>query len=118
MDISSIMNKDGASCIYRAAEEGQKMKELQETRQELDQVDREIVALFEKRMLLCREVAQYKIAHGMPVLDRSREELVLQSRSEMLEDPYWTQSVRALFEGIMALSRAEQEKLLAAQEAE
>ncbi|MBQ8200721.1 MAG: chorismate mutase [Clostridia bacterium] len=88
------------------------MKELQETRQELDQVDREIVALFERRMTLCRDVAKYKIANGMPVLDRSREEQVLSSRCGMLQDGYWADSVRALFEGIMALSRAEQEKLL------
>ncbi len=94
------------------------MKSLQETRLELDQVDRRIVALFEKRMALCRDVARYKIEHGMPVLDRSREEQVLKSRSAMLEDPYWAPSVRGLFEGIMALSRAEQEKLIAAQEAE
>jgi hypothetical protein len=32
----------------------------------------------------------------------------------MLGDPYWADSVRSLFEGIMALSRAEQQKLLEA----
>ncbi|MBQ8556840.1 MAG: chorismate mutase [Clostridia bacterium] len=88
------------------------MKELADIRKELDSVDREIVALFEKRMLLCREVAQYKITRGLPVLDRSREEQVLENRASMLSDPYWRDSVRELFEGIMALSRAEQEQLL------
>ena len=90
------------------------MRSLEESRAEIDAVDREIVRLFEERMVLCRDVAQYKIANGMQVLDRSREEQVLDSRAAMLQDPYWADSVRQLYEGIMALSRAEQEKLLKA----
>lgn len=88
------------------------MKSLEESRAAIDAVDREIVRLFEERMKLCREVAQFKIANGLQVLDRSREEKVLASRAAMLKDPYWADSVRTLFEGVMALSRAEQEKLL------
>lgn len=63
------------------------MRDLREIRQELDQVDREMVRLFEKRMNLALEVAQYKTAHGMPVLDASREEQVLASRAAMLQSP-------------------------------
>lgn len=88
------------------------MKDLQETRKALDAVDRQIVALFEERMTLARDVAAYKIANGLPVLDRSREEQVLDSRCAMLADGYWSPAVRALFEQIMALSRQEQQRLL------
>lgn len=88
------------------------MKELQETRRALDAVDREIVRLFEQRMNLARDVAEYKIAHGMPVLDRSREEQVLESRCELLQDAYWAPALRELYEQIMALSRAEQQKMV------
>ncbi len=90
------------------------MKSLEESRAAIDAVDREIVRLFEERMVICRDVARYKIEHGMQVLDRSREERVLESRAAMLTDPYWADSVRTLFEGVMALSRSEQEKLLQA----
>lgn len=90
------------------------MKSLEESRAAIDAVDREIVRLFEQRMTICRDVARYKIEHGMQVLDRSREEKVLDSRAAMLEDPYWQGSVRTLYECLMALSRAEQEKLLQA----
>lgn len=92
------------------------MKSLEESRAAIDAVDRQIVRLFEERMELCRDVAQYKIAQGLPVLDRSREHRVLESRAAMLRDPYWADSVRSLYEGIMALSREEQEKLLKAAE--
>ncbi len=90
------------------------MKSLEECRAAIDAADRQIVRLFEERMELCREVARVKIAQGLPVLDRSREEQVLDSRAAMLRDPYWADSVRKLYEGIMALSREEQEKLIRA----
>ena len=88
------------------------MKSLSECRAELDRIDREIVRLFEMRMGVSREVAAYKIMNGLPVLDAAREEAVLASRAGMLEDPYWAQSVRTLFGAVMAISRAEQEKML------
>ncbi len=88
------------------------MKSLTDARAELDAVDRQIVRLFEQRMEISRDVARYKIANHLPVLDRSREEQVLDSRVGMLADPYWEGSVRALYEAIMAVSRAEQERLL------
>lgn len=90
------------------------MKSLEECRAALDAVDREIVRLFEQRMLIARDVAAYKMAHDLPVLDRSREDAVLQSRAGMVQDAYFAPSVRTLYEEIMAMSRAEQEKLLAA----
>lgn len=88
------------------------MKELAQIRAELDQVDRDVVKLFEKRMNLARQVAEYKMAHGLPVLDRTREEAVLASRVGMLEDPHWADSLRELYEKIMELSRREQERML------
>ena len=99
---------------FRLRKEVSPMRSLEESRAAIDAVDREIVRLFEQRMLIARDVAAYKIEKGLPVLDRSREEAVLDSRAGMTADPYWAQSVRALYEQIMALSRAEQEKLLKA----
>ena len=88
------------------------MRELAELRQELDELDREIVALFERRMGVSREVARYKLSRHLPVLDQSREAQVIASRTAMLSDASLAPSVRALFETIMALSRQEQEALL------
>lgn len=88
------------------------MRELTELRAELDALDTELVRLFEKRMGIAREVAAYKLAHQMDVLDASREQQVLDSRVAKLDDPVWASSVRTLFEQIMTLSRAEQERFL------
>ena len=88
------------------------MRELSDIRKDLDQVDREIVALFEKRMGLAAQVAEYKISRKLPVLDSSREEIVLASRVSMLEDSRFAKDVKELFACIMALSRREQERLV------
>lgn len=88
------------------------MKQLEDIRLELDAVDRDMVRLFEKRMELAGQVAAYKLAHGLPVLDRSREEKVLDSRAAMLENSRLAPSVRALYEEIMRLSRQEQQRIL------
>ena len=49
------------------------MISLEEIRKNLDEIDSEIVALYEKRMQLCKEVAEYKIATGKKVFDKERE---------------------------------------------
>ena len=88
------------------------MKELAELRQELDLMDREIVALFERRMAVSRQVAQYKLDHDLPVLDASREAQVIATREAMLTDAALAPSLRTLFETILSLSRQEQEAFL------
>ena len=40
------------------------MRDLKELRVEIDRIDREMVALFEERMSISKEVAEYKIANA------------------------------------------------------
>ena len=49
------------------------MTDLQECRKEIDEIDSQILRLFEKRMKVCEDVAQYKIETGKQVLDSKRE---------------------------------------------
>jgi len=88
------------------------MKDLNQLRQEIDVIDRQIVALFEQRMAVTKQVGEYKLAKGVPVLDRSREEQVLAGKAALLQDKALTQDVTDLFEAIMAISRRQQQGLL------
>ncbi len=81
-------------------------------RRELDEIDREMTKLFERRMEVSRRVAEYKRENNVPVLDAGREEQVLLTRMEMLSDKTLGKSVRSLFMEIMRLSRLEQESML------
>ena len=88
------------------------MKELSQCRAELDAIDRQIVALFEERMHVSRDVARYKHAHHMNVLDATREDAVLQSRAAQAKEEVFRQPVTQLFREIMRLSREEQRRIL------
>ena len=88
------------------------MRDLQQCRAEIDRLDRQIVALFEERMAVCREVGAYKVAHHLPVLDEERERQVLQAKAELLQDADLRPQVIALFETIMAGSRSLQRRMV------
>lgn len=62
------------------------MKDLNQCRAELDVIDAQLVRLFEKRMQVVRDVARYKQAHNMNILDSSRENAVLESRAAQLQE--------------------------------
>ena len=47
--------------------------DLNEIRQQIDEIDSSIVDMFERRMELCKNVALYKIENGKKVLDKQRE---------------------------------------------
>ena len=88
------------------------MKDLASLREEIDGIDRQLVALFEQRMAVTEQVGRYKLANGIPVLDRSREEQVLAGKVALLENKALSEDVTDLFEAIMAISRRQQQKLL------
>ncbi len=63
------------------------MDELEQARREIDEVDAQLAALFERRMQAVMQVARYKKAHGLPIHDPAREELVLAKAAQRIQDP-------------------------------
>ena len=47
--------------------------ELQELRNEINRIDGEMLALLERRLAVCRAIAEYKRQNGLPVRDPARE---------------------------------------------
>ena len=64
------------------------MIDLQECRKEIDKIDKEIMSLFEKRMKVCENVAEYKIHTGKKVLDPQREKDKLRVLENMEKEHY------------------------------
>jgi len=81
------------------------MIDLQQSRQEIDKVDKSIVELFEHRMLLAKEVAEYKIQTGKKVFDKAREEEKLCVLKAMASNDFNKHGVQELFIQIMSMSR-------------
>ena len=88
------------------------MRDLSDIRAELDVIDRNIARLFQERLDLVAQVAEYKIANGKPVFDRQREAEKLASLSELAESDFPKKGIQELFEQIMAISRKRQYQLL------
>ena len=88
------------------------MKDLLELRNEIDEIDNQIVELYEKRMEIAEGVAQYKIANNKPVFDRDREHSKLRTLSEKAHSDFNRNGIRELFDQIMAMSRKKQYQLL------
>lgn len=89
--------------------------DLLELRNKLDQIDAQIVALYEERMEYCSQVADFKIATGKKVLDRERELQKLQAVKSLAHNEFNRKGIQELFEQIMSMSRKLQYQKLAEQ---
>ena len=85
--------------------------DLKELRNNIDEIDRELVDLFVRRMSISAEVAEYKREVGMPVLDPARERALLERVSNMSGDEF-ERYTRTLYSTILDLSRSYQHKKL------
>lgn len=62
------------------------MTKLEECRDKIDQIDTQIIKLFEERMDVVKEVTSYKIENNLPVLDSSREAKMLEKNLNKIEN--------------------------------
>lgn len=79
--------------------------DLKELRSQLDEIDRQFVELYEKRMEICGEVAEYKISTGKKVFDKVREEEKLRTVKSLTHNDFNSHGIEELFEQIMSMSR-------------
>ncbi|HHX67143.1 MAG: chorismate mutase [Miniphocaeibacter sp.] len=88
------------------------MNDLESIRKEIDKVDREIIALFEKRMDLVKYVVDYKIKNNMEVLDSSRENLIIEKNKNLLQNKEYSQYLVTFFKSLMDISKDMQNKII------
>lgn len=60
--------------------------ELKEIREKINQIDREMAKLFEERMNLSKQVGEYKIRHGLPIFDKTREDKVIENNVKLIQN--------------------------------
>lgn len=89
------------------------MLDLGKIREEIDAIDSSILKLFEERMKLSEEVAEFKIETGKPVFDKKREEEKLSALGGGASSAFNACGVQELFSHIMSISRKRQYQLLA-----
>ena len=79
-------------------------------RQEIDQIDDQIVKLLEERMHLVEGVVAYKKSSGKPVLDTKREAVIFEKVRSRVGDKRYQETIVATFSDILKRSRDYQDQ--------
>ena len=86
--------------------------ELSEIREKIDAVDEQLLDLFLQRMDLSDEVAAYKNAHHLPILNKERERAILAKVTEKSGER--ERYAYHLFSTLFELARSRQAELISA----
>ena len=83
---------------------------LEKQRAEIDAIDREIVALFERRMQVVVDVARIKKENGIAILYANREKEVIAKVQSYLKDDHLKEELAEAYETLMKVSKDYQKK--------
>jgi chorismate mutase len=92
------------------------MNELENLRERIDTIDKEMIALFEKRMDVVADIAAYKIKNNLPVLNQNREDIVVSKVKSTVKNKDYTDSATNLIKDIMEISKKFQQKIISKQQ--
>lgn len=86
------------------------MIELDKLRSQIDQIDRELVALFEKRMEKVLKIGKYKREKDISIFNQARELEVLEKNIARLKNKYFENETKDFLNKVMEISRDLQRK--------
>ena len=92
------------------------MNELENLREKIDTIDKEMIALFEERMDIVADIATYKIKNNLPVLNQNREDIVVSKVKSTVKNKDYANSAADLIKDIMEISKKFQQKLISKQQ--
>ena len=87
-------------------------KELEVLRQSVRKIDKDLAALFEKRLALSQSIAQYKLKANKPIYDASREEKNIRELSGLLEDVSRRPDFVRWYQMLMDISKKVQQEFI------
>lgn len=92
------------------------MNELENLREKIDTIDKEMIALFEKRMDIVADIAAYKIKNNLPVLNQNREDIVVSKVKSTVKNKDYADAAADLIKDIMEISKKFQQKIISKQQ--
>ena len=92
------------------------MNELENLREKIDTIDKEMIALFEKRMDIVADIAAYKIKNNLPVLNQNREDIIVSKVKSTIKNKNYADSAADLIKDIMEISKKFQQKIISKQQ--
>lgn len=88
------------------------MNKLDEVRKSINKIDHDMAKLFEERMRLARDVAEYKKEMALPIFDEAREKEVISKNEVLIEDDNLKGYYHLFLQNLMDISKKYQSKLL------
>ncbi|WP_346912429.1 chorismate mutase [Clostridium sp.] len=88
------------------------MNELEQCRKEIDEIDKELINLFERRMDVAIRVANHKKENDLPIYNEERESKVIKKNVDNLKNKNYDLLARRFFLSVMELSRSLQENII------
>lgn len=82
---------------------------IEDWRNRIDELNGELIALLNKRATYATEIGKLKKELGLPVLDASREQAVLDRVGSMTKGPLSSDSIKRIFQVIMEETRKVEE---------
>lgn len=84
---------------------------MEELRKMIDETDREITKLFEKRMNIVSQVAKYKKENNVPLTHTTREQQVIDKNIAVLENKDLAPYLKEFYLSLMDISKKYQTEL-------
>ncbi len=84
---------------------------LENSRNKINDIDKQIAKLFEQRMLVCKDIAKYKIKHALPITNSNREKEVIEINSKNILDDTIREYYINFLKKTMELSKNYQSRL-------
>ncbi|EME8259757.1 chorismate mutase [Enterococcus faecium] len=97
--------------IIKTVEEEPLEESLETLRQKIDTIDRELVALLEKRMDTVTKIGQVKKEGNQAVYDEKREQQVLDKVAKLLKNKGYKETITNTYVDLMKHSREHQNKM-------
>ena len=92
------------------------MNELENLRERIDTIDKELIALFEERMNVVNDIAEYKIKNNLPILNQNREDIVISKVKATVKNKDYTDSAIDFIKDIMEISKKFQQEIISKQQ--
>ena len=88
------------------------MNKLEQARLIINEVDLKMIELFKERMKAAEMVAEYKKENNLPVLDKAREEALINKNVNYLNDKELEKYYLTFLEGMLTASKDYQKDLI------
>ena len=84
---------------------------LSKYRQQINQIDMELLELLKKRFAVTEKVGYYKKQHNINVFDEKREQEILKKLLEQLQDTPYKKHIETMWKTLLVESKKQQKNL-------